>query len=129
KVSDSPPRVTAVKAPVVSVAQGLQGKCNGLGPKKNLTILFLVKSNPQHALKDEGVIDSGCSRYMTGNMSYLFDFEELNGGYVAFGGNPKGGKISGKGKIKADIHSKGIILADVDGVIRCSYSQNTPMIF
>nr|GEV03664.1 hypothetical protein [Tanacetum cinerariifolium] len=55
--------------------------------------------NPQYALKDKGVIDSGCSRHMTGNMSYLFDFEELNGGYVAFGGNPKGGKISGKGKI------------------------------
>nr|GEX33113.1 hypothetical protein [Tanacetum cinerariifolium] len=34
------------------------------------------------------------------NMSYLSDFEELNGGYVAFGGSPKGGKISGKGKIK-----------------------------
>nr|GFA24254.1 putative ribonuclease H-like domain-containing protein [Tanacetum cinerariifolium] len=33
-------------------------------------------------------------------MSYLFDFEELNGGYVAFRGNPKGGKIFGKGKIK-----------------------------
>nr|GFB98937.1 hypothetical protein [Tanacetum cinerariifolium] len=28
------------------------------------------------------------------------DNEELNGGYVAFGGNPKGGKITGKGKIK-----------------------------
>nr|GEW08699.1 hypothetical protein [Tanacetum cinerariifolium] len=28
------------------------------------------------------------------NMSYLFDFQELNGGYVAFRGNPKGGKIS-----------------------------------
>nr|GEY52632.1 hypothetical protein [Tanacetum cinerariifolium] len=27
------------------------------------------------------------------NMSYLSDFQELNGGYVAFGGNPKGGKI------------------------------------
>nr|GEW55876.1 putative ribonuclease H-like domain-containing protein [Tanacetum cinerariifolium] len=27
---------------------------------------------------------------------------ELNGRYVAFGGNPKGGKISGKGKIKTD---------------------------
>nr|GFA13414.1 putative ribonuclease H-like domain-containing protein [Tanacetum cinerariifolium] len=27
-------------------------------------------------------------------------FEELNGGYVAFGGNPKGGKITEKGKIK-----------------------------
>nr|GFC03381.1 hypothetical protein [Tanacetum cinerariifolium] len=31
-----------------------------------------------------------------GNMSYLSDFEDLNGGYVAFGGNPKDGKISGK---------------------------------
>nr|GEZ39130.1 hypothetical protein [Tanacetum cinerariifolium] len=35
-----------------------------------------------------------------GNMSYLSDFKELNGGYVAFGGNTKGGKIFGKGKIK-----------------------------
>nr|GFB63427.1 putative ribonuclease H-like domain-containing protein [Tanacetum cinerariifolium] len=56
--------------------------------------------NLQHALKDKGVIDSGCSRHITGNMSYLIDFEEINGGYVAFGGNPKGGKITGKGKIK-----------------------------
>nr|GFA16907.1 hypothetical protein [Tanacetum cinerariifolium] len=54
KASNSPPRVTAVQALVVSVAQG--------------------------------------------NMSYLSDYEELNGGYVAFGGNPKGGKIFGKGK-------------------------------
>nr|GEU47170.1 ribonuclease H-like domain-containing protein [Tanacetum cinerariifolium] len=49
---------------------------------------------------DKRVIDSGCSRHMTGNMSYLSDFEELNGGYIAFEGNPKGGKISGKGMIK-----------------------------
>nr|GEX83519.1 ribonuclease H-like domain-containing protein [Tanacetum cinerariifolium] len=54
--------------------------------------------NPQQALKDKGVIDSGCSRHMTGNISYLFDFEEINGGYVAFGGNPKGGKITCKEK-------------------------------
>nr|GFA39254.1 putative ribonuclease H-like domain-containing protein [Tanacetum cinerariifolium] len=27
-------------------------------------------------------------------MSYLTNFEEINGGYVSFGGNPKGGKIS-----------------------------------
>nr|GEY18306.1 putative ribonuclease H-like domain-containing protein [Tanacetum cinerariifolium] len=67
-----------------------------------LTILFLVHGNPQHALKDKGVIDSGCSRHMIGNMSYRSDFEELNGGYVAFGGNLKGGKISGKGKIKTE---------------------------
>nr|GEU72440.1 putative ribonuclease H-like domain-containing protein [Tanacetum cinerariifolium] len=59
-----------------------------------------VLGNPQQALKDRGVIDSGCSRHMTEKMSYLSDFEELNGGYVSFGGNPKGGKITGKGKIK-----------------------------
>nr|GEZ07275.1 ribonuclease H-like domain-containing protein [Tanacetum cinerariifolium] len=48
----------------------------------------------------EGVIDSGCSRHMTGNISYLSDFEEINRGYVAFGRNPKGCKITGKGKIR-----------------------------
>nr|GEW08316.1 putative ribonuclease H-like domain-containing protein [Tanacetum cinerariifolium] len=52
------------------------------------------------ALKDKGVINSGCSRYMKGNMSYLSEFEELNGRYVAFGGNPNGGKITSKCKIK-----------------------------
>nr|GFA70349.1 ribonuclease H-like domain-containing protein [Tanacetum cinerariifolium] len=63
----------------------------GLGPQKTLTFLFDVPGNPQHALKDKRVIDNGCSRHMTGNLSYLFDFEEINGGYVSFGGNPKGG--------------------------------------
>nr|GEV94258.1 retrovirus-related Pol polyprotein from transposon TNT 1-94 [Tanacetum cinerariifolium] len=33
-------------------------------------------------------------------MSFLSNFEELNGGYVTFGGNLKGGKISRKGKIR-----------------------------
>ncbi|GJW51863.1 putative ribonuclease H-like domain-containing protein [Tanacetum coccineum] len=56
--------------------------------------------NPQMDLQDQGVIDSGCSRHMTGNMSYLTDYEEIDGGYVAFGGNPKGGKITGKCTIK-----------------------------
>ncbi|GJV76375.1 ribonuclease H-like domain-containing protein [Tanacetum coccineum] len=50
--------------------------------------------------KIKRVIDSGCSRHMTGNMSYLTDYEKIDGGYVAFGGNPKGGKITGKGIIK-----------------------------
>nr|GFA25203.1 hypothetical protein [Tanacetum cinerariifolium] len=82
--SNSPPRVTAAKASAVSAAQDKKG----------------TWGNPQQALRDKEVIDSGCSRHMTGNMSYLSDFEELNGGYVAFRGNPKGGKITGKGKIK-----------------------------
>nr|GEV19444.1 hypothetical protein [Tanacetum cinerariifolium] len=79
KASNFPPKVTAVKAPMVNAAQ---------------------VGNPQHALKDKGVIVSGCLRHMTRNMSYLSKFEELNGEYVAFGGNPKGGKISKKSKIR-----------------------------
>nr|GFA28484.1 hypothetical protein [Tanacetum cinerariifolium] len=59
-------------------------------------VVSKIKGNPQHTLKDKGVIDSGCSRSMTRNMSYLSDFEELNSGYVAFGGDPKGGKFEGK---------------------------------
>nr|GEX83207.1 hypothetical protein [Tanacetum cinerariifolium] len=86
KTNTSPPRVTTAKAPVVSAAQGKQG----------------TWGNPQQALKDKGVIDSGCSRYMTGNMSYLSEFEELNRGYLFFRGNLKGGKITGKCKIKTD---------------------------
>ncbi|GJZ79216.1 ribonuclease H-like domain-containing protein [Tanacetum coccineum] len=56
--------------------------------------------NPHLDLQDKGVIDSGCSRHMTGNMSYLTDYEEIDGRYVAFGGNPKGGKITRKCTIK-----------------------------
>nr|GEW96520.1 retrovirus-related Pol polyprotein from transposon TNT 1-94 [Tanacetum cinerariifolium] len=77
-------KVTTAKAPQVNAVKGVKGNWD----------------NPQHALKDKGVIDSGCSRQMTGNMSCLFDFEEINGGYVAFGGNPKGGKITCEGKIR-----------------------------
>nr|GEV07831.1 retrovirus-related Pol polyprotein from transposon TNT 1-94 [Tanacetum cinerariifolium] len=79
KSSNFPLKVNAVKVPQVNAAKD---------------------GNPQHALKDKGVIDSGCSRHMIGNMSYLSEFEELNGGYVSFSGNPKGGKIYGKGKIR-----------------------------
>ncbi|GKB03150.1 hypothetical protein Tco_0831239 [Tanacetum coccineum] len=60
----------------------------------------ILMEEDQQDLKDKGVIDSGCSRHMTGNKSYLTDYEEINGGFVAFGGNSKGGKITGKGKIR-----------------------------
>ncbi|GJZ47536.1 putative ribonuclease H-like domain-containing protein [Tanacetum coccineum] len=58
------------------------------------------QGNPQIDLQDKGVIDSGCSRHMTEKISYLIDYEEIDGGYVAFGWNPKEGKIIGKGTIK-----------------------------
>nr|GEW12097.1 ribonuclease H-like domain-containing protein [Tanacetum cinerariifolium] len=55
-----------------------------------LTQKMNMRGNPHQALKDKGVIDSGCSRHMTGNISYLSDFKEIYEGYVAFGGNSKG---------------------------------------
>nr|GEV91818.1 hypothetical protein [Tanacetum cinerariifolium] len=98
KTSNSPPRVTTAQAPVVNAAQGMQGKwiwrpkCPILDHDSQTTSasMTLKRFDYNDALgrskSDKGVIDSGCSRYMTGNMSYLSDFEELNGGYVAFGG-------------------------------------------
>nr|GEW03408.1 hypothetical protein [Tanacetum cinerariifolium] len=49
--------------------------------------------NPQGRLKsDQGIFDSECSRHMTRNKSYLTDYQEIDGGFVAFGGNAKGDK-------------------------------------
>ncbi|GJU93307.1 putative ribonuclease H-like domain-containing protein [Tanacetum coccineum] len=39
---------------------------------------------------------------MTGNIAYLSDFKEFDGGYVAFGGGAYGGRITGKGTLKTD---------------------------
>ncbi|GJR41397.1 putative ribonuclease H-like domain-containing protein [Tanacetum coccineum] len=69
---------------------------------KHKVLNHVSKPNRQstNGLQDQGVINSGCSRHMTGNMSYLSNYEEMDGGYVSFGGNPKGGKITGKCTIK-----------------------------
>ncbi|GJW92239.1 ribonuclease H-like domain-containing protein [Tanacetum coccineum] len=56
--------------------------------------------NPQYTLQDQGIFDSGYSRHMTGNKSFLIDYQEIDGGFVAFGESPKGGKITRKGKIR-----------------------------
>nr|GFC50316.1 putative ribonuclease H-like domain-containing protein [Tanacetum cinerariifolium] len=45
-----------------------------------------VKGHPQKVQEDQGYVDSGCSRHMTGNMSHLSDFKEFNGEYAAFRG-------------------------------------------
>nr|GEZ56036.1 ribonuclease H-like domain-containing protein [Tanacetum cinerariifolium] len=61
-----------------------------------------TKGNPQFTLQDQGIFNSGCSRHMTGNKSFLTDYQEIDGGFVAFVGSPKGGKIYGKGKIRTE---------------------------
>ncbi|GJV76893.1 putative ribonuclease H-like domain-containing protein [Tanacetum coccineum] len=47
---------------------------------------------------DEGIVDSGCSRSMTGNKERLDDFQPFKGGKVTFGGGE--GRITGKGTIR-----------------------------
>ncbi|GJT15552.1 putative ribonuclease H-like domain-containing protein [Tanacetum coccineum] len=58
---------------------------------------IIKKGNSEILLQDHAVVDSGCSSHMTGNKAYLSDYEYFNGGFVAFGSGPKGGKITGKG--------------------------------
>nr|GEW05588.1 hypothetical protein [Tanacetum cinerariifolium] len=82
-------KVTTVKVNKVNVVQGTKGNAkkasanlsvetkmqiqvtNGFDPQKKLGFLFDVQGNLQQALKDKGVIDSGCSRHMTGNISFV----------------------------------------------------------
>nr|GEZ29396.1 hypothetical protein [Tanacetum cinerariifolium] len=51
-----------------------------------------------HVNKDIDIIDSGCSRSMTGNKEKLDDFMQVKGGTITFGGGD--GKITGKGTIR-----------------------------
>nr|GFA49901.1 hypothetical protein [Tanacetum cinerariifolium] len=108
KSSISPPRVNAANPFAVSAARVNAANPSAVSAARINAVKpsAVTAGNPQQDLKDKGVIDSGCSRHMTGNMSYLSNFEELNGGYVAFGGNLKGGKITGKGNLVRGLPSK-----------------------
>nr|GEU60705.1 hypothetical protein [Tanacetum cinerariifolium] len=67
------------------------------------------KSHPQQVQEDQGYVDSGCSRHMIGNMSYLSYFKEFHKGYVTFGGGENGGRITGKGTIHTGINSNDFV--------------------
>nr|GEZ89234.1 putative ribonuclease H-like domain-containing protein [Tanacetum cinerariifolium]GEZ90684.1 putative ribonuclease H-like domain-containing protein [Tanacetum cinerariifolium] len=70
--------------------------------RPNSSVGNAVRANqgyPQQVQEDQGYVDSGYSRHMTGNMSYLSDFKEFNRGYVTFGGGANGGRKTGKGTI------------------------------
>nr|GEZ12819.1 ribonuclease H-like domain-containing protein [Tanacetum cinerariifolium] len=67
-------------------------------PKANFAQHKVNTDNPHQTLKGKGIVDSGCSRHMTGNKAYLVDYQDFNGCPVAFGGSK--GQITGKGKIR-----------------------------
>ncbi|GJX64665.1 putative ribonuclease H-like domain-containing protein [Tanacetum coccineum] len=74
-----------------------------------------LNSHPQK--EDQGYVDSGCSRHMTGNMSYLSDFKDFDRGYVTFGGGSKRGKITSKGTLKT-VESNTKPLDETSGIIK-----------
>ncbi|GKF26147.1 hypothetical protein Tco_0082041, partial [Tanacetum coccineum] len=83
-----------VRKPVKLTAIIIKGK----GPKAvntarpNSTVVNAIRANQVNAIKghpqkeDQGYVHSGCSRHMTGNMSYLSNFKEFDIGYVTFEG-------------------------------------------
>ncbi|GJW82540.1 hypothetical protein Tco_0146515, partial [Tanacetum coccineum] len=87
-------KVNTVK-PIVNNA-----KVNTVKPIANNAKVNTIESNdyPQRALQNKGIVDSGCSSHMTGNKAYLAEYQDFNGGSVAFGGSKC--YIIGKGKIK-----------------------------
>ncbi|GJU10103.1 putative ribonuclease H-like domain-containing protein [Tanacetum coccineum] len=112
-------RVNTVSGKNVNTARP-KAVVNAARPKAVLNV-----GNPQMDLQDQGVIDSRCSRHMTGNMSYLTEFEEIDGGYVAFGGNPKGGKITGRVPRKNNMYSVDLKNIVPKGGLTCLFAKAT----
>nr|GEX57343.1 hypothetical protein [Tanacetum cinerariifolium] len=88
---------TAKKPPVKPPMRPMRSNMNGAWPNRTS---FNKLGSSQNNFDDKGYWDSGCSRHMTGNISYLSDFKPFDEGYVSFG---QGGcKITGKGIIKIE---------------------------
>ncbi|GJY12236.1 retrovirus-related pol polyprotein from transposon TNT 1-94, partial [Tanacetum coccineum] len=58
--------------------------------EKSRIITQNPKGNPQQALKNKVIFDSGCSRHMTGNKDFLIDYQDIDGGFVTFGRSARG---------------------------------------
>ncbi|GJW26737.1 putative ribonuclease H-like domain-containing protein [Tanacetum coccineum] len=96
---------TARPKAVISVVEGNKGNavkasaCWVWRPKHKVLDHVSRNNGASMSFKRFDYIDAqGRSKHMTGNKSYLTDYEEIDGGFVAFGGNSKGGKITGKGR-------------------------------
>ncbi|KAD4180043.1 hypothetical protein E3N88_28634 [Mikania micrantha] len=67
--------------------------------KQSLPTTHKVKQEQQESKGNLWIVDSGCSRHMTGNKTHLHKYEPFFGGSVAFGSDPVGGNITGRGTI------------------------------
>ncbi|GJR62794.1 putative ribonuclease H-like domain-containing protein [Tanacetum coccineum] len=62
-----------------------------IAPKNNV---LKETVNTAKVNKDQGIFDSGYSRHMTRNKSFLTNYQEIDGRFVAFTGSPKGGSLT-----------------------------------
>ncbi|GJR23468.1 putative ribonuclease H-like domain-containing protein [Tanacetum coccineum] len=77
---------------------------------------------PQRALKNKGIVDSGCSRHMTGNKAYLVDYEDYNGGHVAFGGSK--GHITGRVPRQHNMYTFSLEIIIPSGGLACLLAKS-----
>ncbi|GJR85085.1 putative ribonuclease H-like domain-containing protein [Tanacetum coccineum] len=81
--------VTAVKASAGCVWRPKMTDLNNVS-KDNSGSWVSKRGNPQQALKNKGIFNSGCSKHMTRNKDFLTDYQDIDGGFVAFGGSARG---------------------------------------
>ncbi|GJZ46396.1 hypothetical protein Tco_0593992 [Tanacetum coccineum] len=77
--------VTTIKASAGCVWRPKMTDLNNVS-KDNSGSWVSKRGNPQQALKNKGIFDSGCSRHMTGNKDFLIDYQELMS-FGSFGGS------------------------------------------
>ncbi|GJS03949.1 hypothetical protein Tco_0320457 [Tanacetum coccineum] len=81
--------VTAIKATTGCVWRPKMSDLNNVS-KDNSGSWVSKRGNPQQALKNKGIFNNGCSKHMTRNKDFLTDYQDIDGGFVAFGGSARG---------------------------------------
>nr|GEV96914.1 putative ribonuclease H-like domain-containing protein [Tanacetum cinerariifolium] len=82
-----------------SVPKQVESKPKAVREPKVWSDAPIIKKIIHTKLLKKGIVDSGCSGHMNGNKAYLVEYQDFNGGPVAFGG--------GKGQITENIVPSG----------------------
>ncbi|GJU62394.1 hypothetical protein Tco_1244229 [Tanacetum coccineum] len=91
-------KVNTIK-PMVSTFRKPLNRTTALRTDFSYQKVNTAEDYPHRALKNKGIVDSGCSRHMIGNKAYLAEYHVFNGGPVSFRGSKS--YITGKGAAKA----------------------------
>ncbi|GJV47900.1 putative ribonuclease H-like domain-containing protein [Tanacetum coccineum] len=119
-------------------------KTNNVNIARQKVVVNAVKGNQVHAVKASAcwvwkpktkVIDHVFKHnsasitlnkviHKIGNMSYLTDYEDIDGGYVAFGGITKGGKITDRVPRKNNMYSVDLKNIVPKGGLTCLFAKS-----